>query len=636
MAHPDTHKPYKLYTDACDYAIGGILCQVDRNGIERPIQYISSGLSSTQKRWATIEKEAFAVIYCLKKLRPYLLGAEFQIFTDHKPLLCLFTKEMDNTKIQRWAVLIAEFGAKIEYRKGANNIRADMLSRIQNQNETGVIDVDDEWLEDPVLEDVLKPSEVDDLDDDTVKLAQQRQFPEEMASQERDKFIVIEGFLYSTSRPGQGQARYPRLMLPTEFTEQVVVKCHAEAGHSGVRKTLARIQEQYVWPGMRKQVEIYVGRCGLCLVNLRREDKPPMGEMPIAKGPGQIVGLDLMGPLVPSDKGNKYLLVIIDHYSGWIEAYPIASKCNDTIVERLANDYIPRHGSPRVAITDCGPEFRTREFEEWLTGNGIERRRTSGYNPQSNGKTERANGTLRRMLEKLVNGNRPKWEDRLGTALIAVRNNVSDCTGFAPFMLHHARPSRQAIGRFADGALTATLSDRLRTQAEVTALAIANIAKSRERNRERLANAANACDLQVGDQVLIKGQRMTPLTAKWDFGYVITAIRGKVITVLHEASGKTLRYNRNKVKYVDPDAVWDGVKERPRVRNVAHLQVPDRHPPRPEVPIPNFRGQRKRKANQEVDEDYQPPRTRQRCRLEEGEGEMEVACLHHFCHSYLC
>ena len=76
------------------------------------------------------EKEAYAVVYALHKLRPYLYGAEFVVYTDHKPLLCLFSKSMTNTKIQRWAILLAEYGATIKYRPGNNNIRAVMLSRL--------------------------------------------------------------------------------------------------------------------------------------------------------------------------------------------------------------------------------------------------------------------------------------------------------------------------------------------------------------------------------------------------------------------------------------------------------------------------------------------------------------------------
>ena len=112
MTAPRTDRPY---TDACDYAVGAILVQVDDSGIERVIQYVSHSLSSVQGRWATIEKEAYAVVYVISKLRPYLESADFTVYTDHKAITSLFTEEMHNTKIKRWAVLLSEYGATIQY-----------------------------------------------------------------------------------------------------------------------------------------------------------------------------------------------------------------------------------------------------------------------------------------------------------------------------------------------------------------------------------------------------------------------------------------------------------------------------------------------------------------------------------------
>ena len=88
-----------------------------------------------QVKYAAIEREAYAVVYALRKLRPYIHGAEFTVYTNHKPLKSLFLQEQKNTRIQRWAVLLAEYGAPIEYWKGANNIRADMLSRVHHDKE---------------------------------------------------------------------------------------------------------------------------------------------------------------------------------------------------------------------------------------------------------------------------------------------------------------------------------------------------------------------------------------------------------------------------------------------------------------------------------------------------------------------
>ena len=108
------------------------------------VQYVSQKLSVTQRRWATTEKEAYAIVYALQKLRPYLYGAEFVVYTDHKPLLCLFSKSMTNTKSQR----LAEYGATIKYRQGSSNIRADMLSRIAPDS-VAIIDADRDFTDPP-------------------------------------------------------------------------------------------------------------------------------------------------------------------------------------------------------------------------------------------------------------------------------------------------------------------------------------------------------------------------------------------------------------------------------------------------------------------------------------------------------
>ena len=131
MAAPSPNRPYILYTDASDFGVGAILVQEDDTGVERVIQYVSHSLSTSQRRWSVVEREAFSIVFSINKLRPYLYGARFVIYRDHRPLRGLFTKQMNNTRIQRWAILIAEFHAEIRYLPGKRNCRADMVSRIQ-------------------------------------------------------------------------------------------------------------------------------------------------------------------------------------------------------------------------------------------------------------------------------------------------------------------------------------------------------------------------------------------------------------------------------------------------------------------------------------------------------------------------
>ena len=99
VRYPRVDLLYKLYTDASDLCVVAILCQTYEDGIEYVVQYVSHQLSSTQRRWATIETQAYAVVCAFQELRPYLYGAGFVVYTDHKSFLCLFSKSIANTKI---------------------------------------------------------------------------------------------------------------------------------------------------------------------------------------------------------------------------------------------------------------------------------------------------------------------------------------------------------------------------------------------------------------------------------------------------------------------------------------------------------------------------------------------------------
>jgi len=213
MAYPCVGRPYKLYTDACDYAVGAILVQDDENGVERPIHYLSHQLTDVQKKWATIEKEAYAIIYALTKLRPYLYGAEFTIYTDHKPLRSLFTSEMVNTKIQRWAIMIAEYGPQIEYRKGKHNVRADMLSRIRNAGQ-GVAS----------LKEIQRTPDIviDGINQTELKGAQKVEYSpewEDALTEESLDYSISGGLLVIDSLPYQGADYEDRVVLPTRDSE---------------------------------------------------------------------------------------------------------------------------------------------------------------------------------------------------------------------------------------------------------------------------------------------------------------------------------------------------------------------------------------------------------------------------------
>ncbi len=600
MAYPNTSQPYILYTDASEFAIGAILCQEDDEGVERPIQYLSQQLTPTQRKYAVIEKEAFAVVYALKKLRPYLLGSDCTVYTDHKPLLSFFVGEVANTKIQRWAILLAEFGARIRYRPGKNNIRADMLSRIKFQKEAAVLDADSEWVSPDQVKAHLPPNVpvlADNIDVDALLFDQRNEFSDEReaCSDPSSRLILIDDLVYSIARPRHNVPQYPRLLLPSRYRDQVISRCHEDIGHQSLYKTMARVQESYVWPAMKREISNWINKCALCAVHTKRREKVPLGEMPIATASGLYVGIDLIGPLTPSRySGARYIMTCIDYYDGWTEAYPLQRKTNEAVWERLRNDFVPRHSAPEVIITDQGSEFKGIDFAQWLQGMGIEHRKTTPYHPQSNGRVERFNGTLKRILKKMINGERADWEDRLGTALAAYRISTSVVTGHSPFMLRYAHPPRFPLTRLLGDDPSRNFNNRLELQADLMQAAAKATEDSRVHNRARLARQANAGVINVGDKVMLKAREPLSMTAQWDYGFLVSRINGKAITLLHPTTGVRQTVNRDQVRVVDPDIAWDQVHPRPRrtqarVRDREQIAprerlVADQHSPPPSPP----------------------------------------------------
>ena len=559
MAHPQLDQPYKLYTDACNYAVGAILCQEDEDGIERPVQYISKQLSGAALKWATIEKEAFAVVFALNKLRPYLYGAEFTIYTDHKPLKSLFLSEVKNTKIQRWAVLLAEYSAPIEYRQGPNNIRADMLSRIKPR-----VDIDRNSLTiNAVVEEDEIPWDFDSLEKSEIVREQRLMNEYRLGLEDDDDYAVTDGLLY-TLVPPPGKPEYPRLVLPPSARFRVIRRAHAEVGHQGMRKTLDRIQEAYKWPKMRKEVYVTLSKCAKCAVHRTRREYASPTAMPIADYPSQIIGMDMCGPFPESRHGNRYILTLIDHCTGWVEVKPLPNKTAEGIVRYLSNEYVPRYGPPEVIITDQGLEFKNQEVMGYLKSLGTEVRHSSPFHPQTNGKIERFHRTFKGILRTFINARPSEWEDHLGATLWAHRVSTSTVTGYTPFFLTFGRRPRVPFQRLYTSPLGQegnALATRLSELYSAFRAAALHTADSRRYNHKRLMERANAGELQVGDSVVILANDASPLDPKWDHGYVVIGIRGSVVTAQGPGMKKRV-VNREKVRVVDPDTEWDALRQR--------------------------------------------------------------------------
>ena len=578
MAYPDPTKEYKLFTDASKTSIGAILVQESEDGVERVIQYLSHQLSGPKLKWAAIEKEAYAVVYSIEKLRPYLYGSKFTVYTDHKPLKSLFTKSMNNTKIQRWSVLLSEYGADIQYHRGPLNIRADMLSRItpNEQSDSGpvaVLEIDENNEnndgENIVNEEIDIPTQIDGLNLDEVQREREQhaEFQElrNLAEQDDSDYILKNGLLYTIRKPRNHASVIDRLVLPPVFQKNVIARAHKEVGHQGVAKTFFKLLVAYKWPKMTKTINSHIKTCPQCVAYHRRPQYVPMGEMPIPAMPNQFISLDLIGPFTESERGHKYCLTMIDHCTGWTEVFPIPNKTNKSVWTAFADQYLPRHGIPAIILTDNGSEFCAESFEQYLRQLHIQHKKTTPYHPASNGRLERFHRSFKQMLEKAIRNNPTTWDDHISDVLLAHRVSISSVTGHTPFYLTYGRHPRTPIPaifpqgneqyhryRFGNQLAEALLEARERT------------ADSRKYNRERLAKRANTDSLRVGDSVIVKAEHRTTFTSRWDPKYIIIAARPPTYTVQNQQTGKVKTLHREKLTLVDPNIIWDELPERPK------------------------------------------------------------------------
>ena len=473
LAYPDPNLPYKLYTDASEYAVGAVLTQDFGQG-EQVIQYVSHKLNAGQQKWPTIEREGFAIVYAVNRLRHYLYGADFIIYTDHKPLKTLFTSEMKNTRVQKWAIKIEEYNPRIEYKPGKLNMVADLMSRLHDttnddtqtrdvihQDDDNSLEIDlinSDQLQDTLPNHVEQEEKIEEADMeinelviasmDLLKLQKEDEFccqivktlHDENSDYNMQNYVLLDEILYHISAPVRLDPEpHLQLVIPDVLQNTVLHALHDDSGHLGIDKTYDKIRTRYYWANMYHDVVHHIDKCDACRSKKLTKQRAPLGDMPVAKYPFEILGIDTCGPYMQSDNGAKYVIVIIDHFSGWPEAYATTDKSAQTVASILLEDFIPRHSCPRLIISDQGTEFCNAVIDSLSTELNIQRIRTSPYHPQSNGKTERFNRVLNDIISKYVSPGQQDWDAYIQTALMAYRMSPNSTTRFTPFFLVYGR-----------------------------------------------------------------------------------------------------------------------------------------------------------------------------------------------------
>ena len=151
------------------------------------------------------------------------------------------------------------------------------------------------------------------------------------------------------------------------------------------------------------------------------------------------IAMDILEPGVITEAGNRYILVVSDYFTKWVEAYSLPNHTAQTVADVLVIQFFYRYGVPTQIHSDQVPEFESKLMKELCTLLDCVKTRTTPYHPQSDGLVERANRTILMMLRVFVNEYQNNWDDVLPYIMAAYRSSVHESTGNTPNLMMFGR-----------------------------------------------------------------------------------------------------------------------------------------------------------------------------------------------------
>ena len=374
--------------DASSYGLGAVLSQIQSDGTSRAVAYASHSLTSTEVKYAQIEKESLAITYACEYFSDYLIGKPFHIFTDHKPLVSLLgSKALDSLppRVQRFRMRLMRFTYTISHVPGKNLTVADTLSRApvtlptseEMQFSTSVEAYVNLVLQglpatEKRLEQILQAQKQDAVCCKLIKYCQEGWPQKNLIPGPVKPYVHVAAEL---TVQNDLLLRGSRIVIPVSLQPEILEKLHI--AHQGIHKCWQRAQQSVWWLGLNRQFTDLVYNCRKCCKD-RSQHPEPLIPSEFLSLPWQKLATDLF-----YWKGSAHLL-IIDYYSRYIETTKLSSESSSEVI-RHTKSIFSRHGIPKHMFSDNGPQYSSLEYKKFAEEYGFLHTTSSPRFLQSNG-----------------------------------------------------------------------------------------------------------------------------------------------------------------------------------------------------------------------------------------------------------
>lgn len=451
LHHPDFSKPYYLQTDCSGVGLAGVLYQLDDVGEVKVLCFHSRALRGAELNWTVTEQEFFAVISCLKKFETYLRGNKVYIRTDHKALTFVKSWKLYNGRVTRWVSYLEQFDYEVEHIKGSENIVPDVLSRYPPDS----IQIQEEKLLCPEICYMEKGSNVSlnkklkniiqfqredsDIQELVKKISNgtDNQRNDRKASRCTVKHNVV---LYSPKN-----MEHDVVYLPKALIEDLVHQVHLEMGHQGAYKCIKYIKDRFFWSELTKDVKRILRTCHICQMS-KRNNVTHCGpcQSIVSKEVGEMVMIDIYGPLPKGVFGNAYILVVQDTFSKFVQLYPMRVASARAVVAKM-KQFIEII-KPQVIMSDNGSQFTSRLYRDTMQRLGIRTVYTTVSNPRPN-TTERVNKELGRIFRTFCHESHSSWAHILPKIEAMYNNTVHESTGYTPCEILYGERTKMSFDK---------------------------------------------------------------------------------------------------------------------------------------------------------------------------------------------